>query len=70
MQGLHAHAGRRVLNKKGAVRAAGRLPAAPADFTERAHGLFAMSGTTPDVLSAVLDAADGPAAEVCGRITS
>lgn len=70
VQGLHAHAGCWALNEKGAVQAAGQLPAAPADFSERAHGLFAMLGMAPDVLSAALDAADGLAAEVCGQLTS
>ncbi|MEU4684889.1 nucleotidyltransferase domain-containing protein [Streptomyces xinghaiensis] len=70
VQGLHAHAGRWVLNEKGAVQAAGQLPAAPADFAARAHQLFAVPGTDPDVLSTVLDAADGLAAEVCDRLTS
>ncbi|MFF9127832.1 nucleotidyltransferase domain-containing protein [Streptomyces sp. NPDC014889] len=70
VQALHAHAGCWVLNEKGAVQAAGQLPAAPADFAARAHGLFAMPGTTPDVLYTVLDAADGLAAEVCRRLTS
>nr|WP_030677607.1 nucleotidyltransferase domain-containing protein [Streptomyces cellulosae] len=70
VHGLHAHAGCWVLNEKGAVRAAGELPAAPADFAARAHELFAMRGTTPDVLSTVLDVADGLAAEVCRQLTS
>lgn len=70
VQGLHAHAGCWVLNEKGAVQAAGKLPAAPEDFAVRAHGLFAMPGTTPDVLSAVLDHADALAAEVCRRLIS
>ncbi|MCQ0025451.1 nucleotidyltransferase domain-containing protein [Streptomyces somaliensis DSM 40738] len=70
VQGLHAHAGCWVLNEKGAVQGAGRLPAAPADFAARAHGLFAMSGTTPGALSTVLDTADELAAEVCRQLTS
>ncbi|MFF0065374.1 nucleotidyltransferase domain-containing protein [Streptomyces sp. NPDC005279] len=70
VQGLHAHAGCWVLNEKGAVQAAAELPAAPADFSARAHGLFAVLGTAPDVLSTALDAADGLAAEVCGQLAS
>ncbi|WP_037681807.1 nucleotidyltransferase domain-containing protein [Streptomyces albus] len=70
VQGLHAHAGRWVLNEKGAVQDAEQLPAAPADFAARAHQLFAVPGTDPDVLSTVLDAADGLAGEVCARLTS
>ncbi|NBM20530.1 nucleotidyltransferase domain-containing protein [Streptomyces sp. GC420] len=70
VHGLHAHAGRWVLNEKGAVQAAGGLPAAPADFSARAHGLFAVLGTAPSVLSTALDAADGLVAEVCGQLAS
>ncbi|MEV4342480.1 nucleotidyltransferase domain-containing protein [Streptomyces sp. NPDC049590] len=65
---LHAHARRWVLNEKGAVRSAGQLAGAPQDFAERAHGLFAALGTTPDTLTAALDAADALTAEVCGRL--
>jgi hypothetical protein len=67
---LHAHAGRWLLNEKGAVRAAGELPGAPVDFAERAHQLFAALGTAPDALGAALDAADGLTAEVCGQLAS
>ena len=66
---LHAQAGHWVLNEKGAVRAAGGLPGAPADFAARAHELFAFPGTAPDALTAALDAADGLVAEVCGPLT-
>lgn len=68
VQALHAHAGRWLVNEKGAVRGAGELPAAPVDFTERAHQLFAALGTAPGALGAALDAADGLTAEVCGRL--
>lgn len=64
---LHAQARCWVLNEKGAVRAAGELPNAPADFAARAHGLFAALGTTPETLTAALDAADTLTAEVCGE---
>ncbi|MFF9090630.1 nucleotidyltransferase domain-containing protein [Streptomyces sp. NPDC014991] len=67
---LHAHARSWVLNEKGAVRAAGDLPAAVPGFAARAHGLFAALGATPDTLRTALDAADELAAEVCGRLTS
>ncbi|MBQ0988185.1 nucleotidyltransferase domain-containing protein [Streptomyces sp. F63] len=69
VQGLHAHAGRWVLNEKGAVREAGELPAAPADFTARAHALFTVPATAPDALSAAIDAADRLTAEVCGQLS-
>ncbi|WP_307791405.1 nucleotidyltransferase domain-containing protein [Streptomyces actuosus] len=68
VQGLHAHAGAWLLNEKDAVRAAGGLPAAPADFSARAHGLFALPGTGAEELSAVLDSADDLVAEVCVRL--
>ena len=42
---LHASAGRWLVNEKGAVAAAGRLPVAPAGFTSRAQGLLAGLGT-------------------------
>ncbi|MFI8165829.1 nucleotidyltransferase domain-containing protein [Streptomyces sp. NPDC085931] len=65
---LHAHAGRWVLNEKGAVGAAGELAATPAGFAPRAHALFASPGTTPDTLAALLDDADALVAEVCRAI--
>ncbi|WP_329123977.1 nucleotidyltransferase domain-containing protein [Streptomyces sp. NBC_01353] len=65
---LHAHTRSWVLNEKGAVRAAGELAVAPADFADRAHELFAALGTTPDTLAAALDNADGLTAEVCHEL--
>lgn len=65
---LHAHARQWVVNEKGAVRAAGELPNAPAAFADRAHALFGALGTTPDSLAAVLDDADGLIAEVYGGL--
>ncbi|MFJ9348298.1 hypothetical protein [Streptomyces sp. NPDC101237] len=66
---LHAHAGRWVLNEKGAVRAAGELAGAPADFAVRAHALFAALGTTARTLGTALDDADALVAEVCAAVT-
>ncbi|WP_436946212.1 nucleotidyltransferase domain-containing protein [Streptomyces sp. SudanB25_2051] len=60
---LHAHAGAWVINEKGAVEEAARLPAAPDGFARRAHALFAPAATSPDALHATLDAADHLAAE-------
>jgi predicted nucleotidyltransferase len=54
---LHGHARRWLINEKGAVDAAGRLPAAPPGFPSRAHGLLAHLGRRPDQLDAALDAA-------------
>ena len=54
---VHARAGRWVVNEKGLVDQAGRLPGAPAGFAGRAHGVFALLGTDPDALRrAVADA--------------
>lgn len=61
---LHAHARCWVLNEKGAVRSAGELAVAPADFASRAHELLSALGTTPHTLAATLDAADTLTAEV------
>lgn len=64
---LHAHAERWVLNEKGAVRAAGTLPGAPADFAVRAHALFGVAGT--DSLAARLDDAEALQREVLRRLS-
>lgn len=58
MHALHGHAGRWLVNEKGAVRSAGALPGSPADFARRAHALLGDVGTTPEELAASLDAAD------------
>jgi predicted nucleotidyltransferase len=68
VQALHAHAGCWLLNEKGAVRAAGELAVAPADFAGRAHALFSALGATPDTLAAALDDADRLAAEACQEL--
>lgn len=65
---LHGAAGRWLINEKGAVAAAGRLPGAPADFTARAHGLLAGLGTTPDELNRALDVAAELVREVRRRL--
>ncbi len=67
---LHGAAGRWLVNEKGAVRSAGRLPGAPAGFADRAHGLLAAVGSTPAELAATLDAADALVRDTsvaCGR---
>ena len=57
--GLHGHAGHWLINEKGAVASAGRLPEAPANFADRAQGVLAHLGTTPAELSrAIALAAD------------
>jgi hypothetical protein len=55
---LHGHAGRWVINEKGAVASAGRLPNAPARFADRAHGVLAHLGAAPAELSCALAAAE------------
>jgi hypothetical protein len=56
---LHGHARHWLINEKGAVASAGRLPEAPAGFARRAQGVMAHLGTTPDELSgAIASAAD------------
>ena len=54
---LHARAGRWLLNEKGAVAAAGRLPNAPAGFGADAHSVLAAVGTTPQAHRAAVEAA-------------
>jgi len=56
---LHGHAGQWLINEKGAVASAGRLPEAPAGFAERAQGVLAHLGATPGELRmAIASAAD------------
>ncbi|MBY8881460.1 nucleotidyltransferase domain-containing protein [Actinacidiphila acidipaludis] len=68
VQALHADAGRWLVNEKGAVDSAGRLPSAPPGFAARAHGLFAAAGPrgreAPEALAAALDDADALIADV------
>lgn len=54
---VHARAGRWVVNEKGLVDQAGRLPPAPDGFAERAHGVLALVGSEPEDLGAALAAA-------------
>ena len=54
---LHGRAGRWLINEKGAIASAGRLPAAPPGFTARAHGVLAHLGNRPDQLQVAIDAA-------------
>ncbi|MET9020094.1 nucleotidyltransferase domain-containing protein [Actinopolymorpha sp. NPDC004070] len=63
---LHARAGRWVLNEKGLVAAAGRLPDAPPAFAARAQALCGGIGTTPAELTAALADADRLLADVRG----
>ncbi len=54
---LHGRAGRWLINEKGAVASAARLPLAPQGFTDQAHGLLARLGTSPEHLTTILDEA-------------
>lgn len=51
---LHAAAGRWLINEKGSVASAGRLPLAPPGFGARAHGVLGEVGTAPEELAATL----------------
>jgi hypothetical protein len=53
---LHGHAGRWLINEKGAIDSAGSLANAPREFAERAHGLLGRLGGSVDDLNAALDA--------------
>ncbi|WP_199538968.1 nucleotidyltransferase family protein [Desertihabitans brevis] len=56
---VHARAGSWVVNEKGLVDSAGRLPGAPAAFAERAHRLLGELGRSPAELTrSVQDARD------------
>ncbi|WP_405144492.1 nucleotidyltransferase domain-containing protein [Sphaerisporangium sp. NBC_01403] len=57
-QALHGHAGQWLINEKGMVASAGRLPTAPQDFTARAQRLFSHVGESPQQIErTVTDAA-------------
>jgi hypothetical protein len=56
---LHGNAGRWLINEKGAVASAGRLPGAPPGFAVRAHGVLAALGDTGATLDAALGRAAG-----------
>jgi Nucleotidyltransferase domain len=55
---VHGRAGRWLVNEKGAIASAGRLPLAPPGFSERASGLLAAPGASSSRLLATLDDAD------------
>ncbi|NMN98051.1 nucleotidyltransferase domain-containing protein [Antrihabitans stalactiti] len=60
---LHGHAGRWLINEKGAIAAASALPDAPADFAIRAHRLMGELGSTPTELADALAVAEELIAE-------
>jgi hypothetical protein len=67
---LHGRDDRWLINEKGAVAAAGRLPSAPVDFTARAHGMLAAVGSTADELSHALREATSLLDDVRAACTS
>lgn len=54
---LHAHDRVWLINEKGAIDAAGRLPSAPPGFAERARDVLGRVGTTGAEIAVTLDAA-------------
>lgn len=54
---LHGHNRRWLVNEKGAIAGAGRLPSAPADFAERVTSVTGRIGTTTDQLDGSLSRA-------------
>ncbi|MEO3873785.1 nucleotidyltransferase domain-containing protein [Nonomuraea sp. B12E4] len=63
-QALHAADGAWLINEKGMIAAAGRLPSAPPEFAERAQGLLAAVGRTREEIEATVAAAQRLVAEV------
>ncbi|MCW3839715.1 nucleotidyltransferase domain-containing protein [Micromonospora yasonensis] len=63
---LHGRAGRWLVNEKGMIASAGRLPGAPPDFARRAQALFGAVGRTPAELARTLADARRLAADVLG----
>ncbi|WP_433428989.1 nucleotidyltransferase domain-containing protein [Nonomuraea sp. CA-141351] len=66
---LHAADGAWLINEKGMVASAARLPSAPAGFAERAQALLAAVGRTPEEIGRTLDEAARLVADVraaCG----
>ncbi|MFE9916474.1 nucleotidyltransferase domain-containing protein [Micromonospora sp. NPDC005553] len=65
-QVLHARAGRWLINEKGMIAAAGRLPGAPPRFAQRAQALLGGVGRSPAELAATINAARELVTEVVG----
>lgn len=67
---LHGHDRRWLVNEKGAVAAAGRLPSAPTGFSDRVNALLGALGTSGETLAAAVADAGAIVDEVgehCGR---
>ncbi len=54
---MHGHARRWLINEKGMVAAAGRLPDAPPAFAEQAHSLLASIGESPQQIAGTVSKA-------------
>jgi Nucleotidyltransferase domain len=67
--GIHARAGRWLINEKGAVAAAGRLPTAPPGFAHRSAAVLGDLGTTATQLSSALDRARALVADTAASCT-
>jgi hypothetical protein len=63
---VHGRAGQWLINEKGMVQAAGRLPGAPADFAARANRLLGAVGTGPAEIRETLAAARELVTETIG----
>lgn len=67
---IHGNAGRWLIDEKGAVGAADRLPGAPEGFSARAHGILSALGTTGDPLEVAVDSALVLVRDVTKRLRS
>ena len=67
-QALHGHHRRWVTTEKRLIDGAGRLAAAPPDFTRRAHAILGRTGTTPDEIAATVAAARELVAATIARL--
>ncbi|MFG1709539.1 nucleotidyltransferase domain-containing protein [Nonomuraea sp. M3C6] len=61
---LHAADGAWLINEKGMIAAAGRLPSAPDGFADRAQALLGAVGRTPEEIERTVEAAERLIAEV------
>jgi hypothetical protein len=67
---LHAHDRRWLVNEKGAITSASRLPCAPADFARRVGDVLGSVGTSPAELAATIENATRIVEEVKAVWTS
>ncbi|GGO63418.1 nucleotidyltransferase domain-containing protein [Nonomuraea cavernae] len=68
-QALHGHAGRWLVNEKGMVASAGRLPGAPRDFAARAGEVLGRVGGSAEEIGQAVAAADALMEDVRRSIT-